>query len=44
MRDAHDKSTYLKVENIYRDSKIAEIYEGVSEVQKIIIFRKIFGK
>jgi len=39
----HDKSTY-KVEEIYRDSKIAEIYEGTNEIQKLIIAREIFGK
>ena len=40
---SHDKSTY-KVEQIMRDSKIAEIYEGTNEIQKMIIARRIFGK
>jgi alkylation response protein AidB-like acyl-CoA dehydrogenase len=40
---AHDSSTY-KVEEIYRDSKIAEIYEGTNEIQKTIIARTIFGR
>ena len=40
---AHDQSTY-KVEEIYRDCKIAEIYEGTNEIQKLIIGRAIFGK
>jgi butyryl-CoA dehydrogenase len=40
---AHDHSTY-KVEEIYRDSKVSEIYEGANEIQKWIISRKIFGK
>jgi len=40
---AHDQSTY-KVEQIYRDCKIAEIYEGTNEIQKLIIARAIFGK
>lgn len=40
---AHDHSTY-KVEEIHRDSKVAEIYEGANEIQKWIISRKIFGK
>jgi alkylation response protein AidB-like acyl-CoA dehydrogenase len=40
---AHDGSTY-KVEEIYRDCKIAEIYEGANEIQKWIISRSIFGK
>jgi len=40
---ANDKSTY-KVEEIYRDCKITEIYEGANEIQKWIISRNIFGK
>jgi alkylation response protein AidB-like acyl-CoA dehydrogenase len=40
---AHDGSTY-KVEEIYRDSKITEIYEGANEIQKWIISRSIFGR
>jgi len=40
---AHDGSTY-KVEEIYRDCKITEIYEGTNEIQKWIISRSIFGK
>lgn len=40
---AHDQSTY-KVEEIYRDSKITEIYEGTNEIQKYIISRTIFDK
>ena len=32
------------VERMMRDSKITEIYEGTSEVQKIVIANKIFGK
>jgi butyryl-CoA dehydrogenase len=39
----HDQSTY-KVEEIYRDSKVTEIYEGTNEIQKYIISREIFGK
>jgi alkylation response protein AidB-like acyl-CoA dehydrogenase len=42
-RLGHDQSTY-KVEEIYRDCKIAEIYEGTNEIQKLIIARSIFGK
>lgn len=38
-----DGSTY-KVEEIYRDAKIAEIYEGTNEIQKLVIARAIFGK
>lgn len=40
---AHDSSTY-KVEEIYRDCKIGEIYEGTNEIQKLILARSIFGK
>ncbi len=32
------------VERMMRDAKITEIYEGTSEVQKIVIASKIFGK
>lgn len=39
----HDQSTY-KVEEIYRDCKVTEIYEGTNEIQKLIIARTIFGK
>jgi alkylation response protein AidB-like acyl-CoA dehydrogenase len=42
-RLAHDGSTY-KVEEIYRDSKVTEIYEGANEIQKLIIARTIFGR
>ena len=40
---SHDSSTY-KVEEIYRDCKVTEIYEGTNEIQKMIISRAIFGK
>jgi butyryl-CoA dehydrogenase len=40
---SHDKSE-RKVERIYRDCKIPEIYEGANEVQKFIIAREIFGR
>jgi alkylation response protein AidB-like acyl-CoA dehydrogenase len=39
----HDQSTY-KVEEIYRDCKVTEIYEGTNEIQKLIIARELFGK
>jgi len=39
----HDQSTY-KVEEIYRDCKVTEIYEGTNEIQKLIIARGLFGK
>ncbi|MEK6224421.1 MAG: acyl-CoA dehydrogenase family protein [Thermodesulfobacteriales bacterium] len=40
---AHDKSTYT-VEEIYRDSKVGEIYEGSNEIHKMVIAREIFGR
>jgi alkylation response protein AidB-like acyl-CoA dehydrogenase len=40
---AADGSTY-KVEEVYRDAKIAEIYEGTNEIQKLVIARAILGK
>ena len=40
---SHDKSHY-KVEQIFRDYKIAEIYEGTNEIQKMILSRTIFGR
>lgn len=40
---AADGSNY-RVEEIYRDCKIAEIYEGANEIQKLVIARSIFGK
>ena len=39
---SHDKSTY-KVEEIYRDSKVGEIYEGSNEIHKMLIAREIFN-
>lgn len=39
----HDKSHY-KVEQIFRDYKIAGIYEGNNEIQKMILARTIFGR
>jgi alkylation response protein AidB-like acyl-CoA dehydrogenase len=44
MRDLnHDKSHY-NVEQIFRDFKIAEIFEGTNEIQKMILARTIFGR
>jgi len=40
---SHDGTTY-KVEELYRDSKITEIYEGANEIQKMLVAREIFGK
>lgn len=33
-----------KVERLYRDAKITEIYEGTSEVQRMIISRELFRR
>jgi len=40
---SHDLSTY-KVEQIHRDYKITEIYEGTNEIQRMIIARNLFGR
>jgi len=33
-----------KVERLYRDARITRIYEGTSEIQKLIIARRLLGK
>ncbi len=38
-----DGSAY-RVEQIHRDCKVAEIYEGANEIQKRVIARQIFGR
>lgn len=40
---SHDKSRY-KVMEIFQDFKIAEIYEGTNEIQRMILARTIFGR
>lgn len=43
----HGAYGYIKdyvVERLYRDAKGTEIYEGTSEIQKLIISRKMLGK
>ena len=43
----HGGYGYVKefhVERLMRDAKITQIYEGTSEVQKIVISRSILGK
>ncbi len=32
------------VERLYRDAKVSEIYEGTSEIQKLVIARQVFGE
>ena len=34
----------FKVERLYRDAKVTEIYEGTSEIQKLLIARNLIGK
>lgn len=44
MRELAADGSHFRVEEIYRDCKIAEIYEGTNEIQKLVIARQIFGK
>ena len=44
MRELAADGSQYHVEEIYRDCKIAEIYEGTNEIQKLVIARSIFGK
>jgi alkylation response protein AidB-like acyl-CoA dehydrogenase len=37
-------TTEFPVERYYRDAKITEIYEGTSEIQQLIIARKLLGR
>lgn len=37
-------TTEFPAERFYRDSKITEIYEGTSEVQRIVIARELIGR
>jgi alkylation response protein AidB-like acyl-CoA dehydrogenase len=32
------------VERFFRDAKVTEIYEGTSEVQRIVIARELFAE
>ncbi|HEX6631900.1 MAG TPA: acyl-CoA dehydrogenase family protein, partial [Gemmatimonadaceae bacterium] len=32
------------VERYYRDAKVTEIYEGTSEIQRIVIARELYGR
>ena len=43
----HGGSGYFKgnpVERMYRDAKITEIYEGTSEIQRLVIARSLLGR
>ncbi len=44
MRELSHDGSHYHVGEIYRDVKIAEIYEGANEIQKWIIARTILGK
>jgi len=44
LREVAADGTSFRVEEIYRDAKIAEIYEGTNEIQRMITARAIFGK
>jgi alkylation response protein AidB-like acyl-CoA dehydrogenase len=44
LREVAADGTSFRVEEIYRDAKIAEIYEGTNEIQRLITARAIFGK
>jgi butyryl-CoA dehydrogenase len=44
LRELGADGTKYRIEEIYRDSKIGEIYEGANEIQKWIIARAIFGR
>ena len=37
-------TTDFPVERYFRDAKITEIYEGTSEIQRVIIANQLFGK
>jgi alkylation response protein AidB-like acyl-CoA dehydrogenase len=44
MRELAATGQGSKLEEIYRDAKIGEIYEGANEIQKWIIAHSIFGR
>lgn len=44
MRELGHDGSHYKVEEVFRDAKIAEIYEGTNEIQKMVIARSLFGK
>ncbi len=44
MQELGDDDSSGPVEALYRDSKIGEIYEGASEVQRWVLARQIFGR
>jgi alkylation response protein AidB-like acyl-CoA dehydrogenase len=36
--------TEYPVEKLFRDAKITEIYEGTSEIQRIVIARELYAQ
>jgi alkylation response protein AidB-like acyl-CoA dehydrogenase len=43
----HGGYGYVKeypVERLYRDARITEIYEGTTEMQRLVIARQLLGK
>jgi alkylation response protein AidB-like acyl-CoA dehydrogenase len=44
LRELGDDGSRCEVEQIYRDCKISEIYEGTNEIQKMVLARTIFGR
>jgi butyryl-CoA dehydrogenase len=44
VRELGDDGTQFRAEEIYRDSKIGEVYEGANEIQKWVIARTILGR
>ncbi|HMM49786.1 MAG TPA: acyl-CoA dehydrogenase family protein, partial [Miltoncostaeaceae bacterium] len=36
-------STEYAAERLYRDAKVTELYEGTSQIQRIVIGRALFG-
>jgi alkylation response protein AidB-like acyl-CoA dehydrogenase len=44
LREVAEDGTSFRVEEIYRDAKIGEIYEGTNEIQRMITARAIFGR
>ena len=37
-------SAEFPAERYYRDAKITQIYEGTSEIQRVVIARDLFGE
>ncbi len=44
LRELAAEGQTFRLEELYRDSKIGEIYEGANEIQKWVIARAIFGR